>query len=388
MASIRKLPDGRWQAQFRPVPGGKQVTKTGRTKGPLQAWLNEQTAAVVTGTYASQQAGKQSLRDFYAEWSPRQVWESSTASSMRIAIESTPFLDRPLRDITRAHVEEWVKLMQTKPRGKPTAGEPQRLGLAPGTIATRVQNVRTVLRAAIADRKLTHDPTVGVRLPRRRRREVAMRIPTHDEVRRWLDGADPHWRALLAVCAFAGLRLGEAAALRVGDVHFLRNPRIEVRRQVQRVKGGTVEVRAPKHGSERDVPAADGLLREIAAHIALRGLQGQPDAWLFPSENGRPAHQNTVGYAWNTALTRAGLEGIVLHDLRHYYASGLIEAGCSVATVQHALGHASPSVTLNTYTHLWPSAEDQTRIAAQGLVDAVLRTADESLTNESIESAR
>ena len=193
-----------------------------------------------------------------------------------------------------------------------------------------------------------------------------MRIPTHDEVRRWLDGADPHWRALLAVCAFAGLRLGEAAALRVSDVHFLRNPRFEVRRQVQRLNGGTVEIRAPKHGSERDVPAA----------------------WLFPAENGQPAHQNTVGYACNTALTRAGLEGLVLHDLRHYFASGLIEAGCSVATVQHTLGHASPSETLNTYMHLWPSAEDQTRTAAQGLVDAVLGAADESVTNERGRSAR
>jgi len=388
MASIRKLPDGRWQAQFRPVPGGKQITKTGRTKGPLQAWLDEQTAAVVTGMYASQRAGRQTLRDFYAEWAPRQVWEASTARSMAIAVNSTPFLDRPLRDITRAHVEEWIKAMQTKPRGRPVEGEAQRVGLAPGTIATRLQNVRTVFRAAVVDRKLVHDPTIGVRLPRRRRREVAMRIPTHDEVRRWLAGADPHWRALLAVCAFAGLRLGEAAALRVSDVHFLRNPRIEVRRQVQRANGGTVEIRAPKHGSERDVPAADGLLQELSAHIALRSLQGQPDAWLFPAENGQPAHQNTVGYAWNTALARAGLEGLVLHDLRHYFASGLIEAGCSVATVQHALGHASPSVTLNTYTHLWPTAEDQTRTAAQGLVDAVLGAIDESVTNERDRSAR
>ncbi len=116
-------------------------------------------------------------------------------------------------------------------------------------------------------------------------------------------------------------------------------------------------------------------------------MQGQPDAWLFPAENGQPAHQNTVNYAWNTALSRAGLEGIVLHDLRHYYASGLIEAGCSVATVQHALGHASPSITLNTYTHLWPSAEDQTRIAAQGLFDSVFATPDESLTNRDARSA-
>jgi hypothetical protein len=64
-------------------------------------------------------------------------------------------------------------------------------------------------------------------------------------------------------------------------------------------------------------------------------------------------------------------------------------AGCSVATVQHTLGHTSPSVTLNTtYRRLWLSAEDHTRTAAQGLVFAVLDAADEFLTNERIRSTR
>jgi integrase len=53
-----------------------------------------------------------------------------------------------------------------------------------------------------------------------------------------------------------------------------------------------------------------------------------------------------------------------LHDLRHFYASGLIHAGCDVVTVQRALGHADASVTLTTYSHLWPNADDRTRKAA------------------------
>jgi integrase len=58
-----------------------------------------------------------------------------------------------------------------------------------------------------------------------------------------------------------------------------------------------------------------------------------------------------------------------LHDLRHYFASGLIAAGVDVVAVQRALGHRSASVTLNTYSHLWPSAEDRTRTALAGLLD-------------------
>jgi len=50
-----------------------------------------------------------------------------------------------------------------------------------------------------------------------------------------------------------------------------------------------------------------------------------------------------------------------LHDLRHFYAAGLIVAGCDVVTVQRALGHQSAVVTLSTYGLLWPTAEDRTR---------------------------
>ena len=56
-----------------------------------------------------------------------------------------------------------------------------------------------------------------------------------------------------------------------------------------------------------------------------------------------------------------------MHDLRHFYASGLIASGCDVVTVQRALGHASATTTLSTYSHLWPTAEDRTRKAAEAM---------------------
>ena len=65
-----------------------------------------------------------------------------------------------------------------------------------------------------------------------------------------------------------------------------------------------------------------------------------PDRWLFQGEPGDPPHQNTVGYWWRKAKTAAGISGVRRHDLRHFYASGLIAAGCDVVTVQRALGHA------------------------------------------------
>jgi len=65
-----------------------------------------------------------------------------------------------------------------------------------------------------------------------------------------------------------------------------------------------------------------------------------------------------------------------LHALRHTYASSLIAAGCDVVTVQRALGHAQPSITLNVYSHLWPSAEDKTRAATAGFMAEIGASAD------------
>lgn len=65
-----------------------------------------------------------------------------------------------------------------------------------------------------------------------------------------------------------------------------------------------------------------------------------------------------------------------MHDLRHFCASGLIAAGCDVVTVQRALGHAKATTTLDTYSHLWPTAEDRTRSAAGAMMTALEIPAD------------
>jgi integrase len=227
---------------------------------------------------------------------------------------------------------------------------------------------------------IASDPSEGVKLPRGRRADVAMELPTAAQVRGLLDAADRDFRAFVALCAFAGLRLGEAAALQVGDFD-LPGRRLVVRRQVQRKNGGEVDLRPPKYGSERTIYLADGLADIVTAHIArLRGRGAQ--RWLFRGENGNPPHQNTVGYWWRKTRRDAGHPTTKLHDLRHFYASGLIAAGCDVVTVQRALGHSSATVTLNTYAHLWPTAEDRTRTAAAALLVDVFGAADERVTNE------
>ena len=111
----------------------------------------------------------------------------------------------------------------------------------------------------------------------------------------------------------------------------------------------------------------DELLEQLALHVQ-RYATDDSDTWLFKQASGDPPHQNTVGHQWRGACERAGVSGMTLHDLRHFYASALIAAGCDVVTVQRALGHARATTTLNTYTHLWSTAEDRTRQAASELM--------------------
>lgn len=106
------------------------------------------------------------------------------------------------------------------------------------------------------------------------------------------------------------------------------------------------------------VPGA--LTGALSAHVAAVRLDG-PDEHLFRTPVGHLYQRNNAGEEWRGIRSRAGLPTTVtLHTLRHTFASNLIASGCDVVTVRRALGHAQPSITLNVYSHLWPSAEDKT----------------------------
>jgi len=111
------------------------------------------------------------------------------------------------------------------------------------------------------------------------------------------------------------------------------------------------------------------LSEHLSAHLPDAG----PERWLF-TVGDDPMYDNAITWRWRATRSSAKLPHVRLHDLRHFYASGLIAAGCDVVTVQRALGHSSATTTLNTYSHLWPTAEDRTRTAAGDLMQQALRS--------------
>lgn len=362
----------RWRARY-VDENGKEHAKGFARKSDAKAWLDtEITSAFVTGTYVDPQLGKITFASFYKDWSSRQVWVTGTRHTMDLSANSVTFSNIGLADLRPSHVEAWVKQMQDNE-------------LEPTTIRTRFANVRNVIRAAVRDRLMPRDITVSVKLPRIRKASAAMTIPTADQVGaaiRACSNIEPWYGAFIAVCAFAGLRRGEASALRVSDVDFMRKE-IHVRRQVQWTADGEMEIRGPKYGSERTVYIPKGLVTVPAEHVRLWRGGDDPDRWMFPGSRNPalPAHAATVARWWRLVRTDIGIEHR-LHDLRHFYASGLIAAGCDVVTVQRALGHSSASVTLDTYSHLWPDANDRTRKAAEGLVEQALGSTADGLRTE------
>ena len=197
-----------------------------------------------------------------------------------------------------------------------------------------------------------------------------MRIPTPHEVGKLMAAAEVWFRPYIALCAFGGLRQGEAAAVKLDDIDFLRR-QLKVTRQVQRIPGGGVgaraEIRAPKFNSERVVFLPEGLLTMLSEHVRTVGVQ--PEGWLFVGRDGPPL-KTTVHRWWRKAVDGAGLSGITMHELRHFYASGLIANGCDVVTVQRAMGHSNATTTLATYSHLWPTAEERISKASEALMES------------------
>ena len=264
-----------------------------------------------------------------------------------------PWRDRPIGSVTPSQVQSWV------------ASE-QRRGLKPSTIKTRLNYVQMAFRAAVADRTIITSPAAGMKQPRSRRAEATMHVLGPDEIRAVL-GAAGDFRGFVEVCVFAGLRLGEAAGLQLRDINFLGRS-IRVERQVYGSTIKAAKLVPPKYHSERTVYVPAEMTASLSAHVASQGIT-RLDELLFTTPLGRMWNRNSAGGEWRRIRDAVGLpDHITLHALRHTFASNLIAAGCDVVTVQRALGHSTPSITLNVYSHLWPTAEDKTRAATAGFM--------------------
>ena len=383
MASVQKRPDGRWRARYR-GPDGREHARHFRRKVDAQGWLDEVTAALVTGQYVAPDAGRITFATYAEQWRAAQVHRPTTAAK----IESTlrryaypAFGDTELRAILPSDIQAWVKRLSQR--------------LAPTTVGVTHGVVASVFRAAVRDRRIVSSPCEGTKLPQAPRQRVE---PLSTEaVRAIEDALPPRYQALVTLAASTGLRQGEAFGLTV-DRSGLQPPSarpvLRVDRQLVMLSGEPPFLGPPKRrASARDLPLPRVAVEALAAHLAAfpptpqtvttrdsaNRTSTETVELVFATVEGRPLRRNRFSVVWRQAVREARAEGATFHDLRHYYASLLIRHGESVKVVQARLGHATAAETLDTYAHLWPDSEDRTRQA----VDSVLgRPADYLRTDE------
>jgi integrase len=90
---------------------------------------------------------------------------------------------------------------------------------------------------------------------------------------------------------------------------------------------------------------------------------------IFPNEQGQPVnYSNIINRHFLPALRAAGLPKIRFHDLRHTYASLLLSHGENVKYIQSQLGHSSPMVTLNVYSHLMEKRNPKAASRLEGAI--------------------
>ena len=115
--------------------------------------------------------------------------------------------------------------------------------------------------------------------------------------------------------------------------------------------------------SFRTIPLADFVVDALAAHIADHSVG--VDGLILHGPNGGPLSYAKFGRVFRAARKQAGVPSVHFHDLRHTFASTLLSQGVSVKAVADWLGHASPVMTLNIYSHLMPIDETRARAVIQ-----------------------
>lgn len=346
MASIDKLPSGRWKARWR-TPDRKQRAKVFLRKVDAERFLTSVEHEKLSGSYVDPRAGRVSFQEFAEQWRLAQIHRPTTREQVEAMLRNhayPAFGDRALSSIRPSELQTWVRSLEDQ--------------LAPSTVEVVGRHVVSVFRAAVKDRLIATSPADGLSFPKPVKQLVAPL--TVDQVMSISEAIQPRYEALVLLMAATGVRPAEAFGL-VADVYDFDAHRIVVEQQLVTI-GGQPTFGPPKtEASNRTIPVPEFLSEKIRAHVESFGL-GDQDV-LFSDAQGRLIRRNRFGEVWRQTMKGLEFDCVGPHQLRHHYASLLIAHGESVKVVQARLGHSSASETLDTYAHLWPDSEDSTRAA-------------------------
>ncbi len=346
MASVAKRPDGRWRARYRDV-GGKEHARHFARKVDAQRWLDEVTAAVVTGAYVDPKTARITVSDWCQTW--LQGYATKRSSTVRQARTHLVQIEREfgplhLSAVRPSQVKAWTAALKAA-------------GLAPSYVHALHARLSQVLGDAVHDGLLPRNPCSRRTSPAAGKQRPY--LATTEQVWALHEAVPEHLAPAVLLGAFAGLRTAEVCGLRPDDVDFMRG----VVSPSRQWPGEPLKTEA----SRTPVPIPGELSLLLSAAVAR-----WPADTVVSDGRGGPAAPWSLDRAVRAA--RGAVPGLPdafrFHDLRHYFASLLIASGADVKVVQARLRHASAKTTLDTYGHLWPDSDESTRAAVGAVLAA------------------
>lgn len=342
MASLRKitLPSGNavWQARYYDTEH-RQHSKNFPRKIDGRHWLDEHTAARWNGAEVDPRKSRRTVAAEAQAWlDAHQDWKATTRNRNKGVVDNH-VLPRwgkaQLGQITTDSVQKWITGMKG----------------SPGTVRKNAGVLSSILDHAVTMRRLGTNPCRGVILPRQVKKP--RRYLSDVEVQQLVDAAGDRG-LIVQVLAYSGLRFGELAALKVGNVDLGRR-RLQVEASVTEVNGSMVWS-DPKDYQRRSVPYPPFLDAAMTSQ-----LDGRPrDQLLFPGKAGTAIREGNARRDWfDKAVENSGIGYLTPHELRHTAASLAVRSGASVLAVQRMLGHNKPSTTLDVYSDLFDDDLDQ-----------------------------
>jgi integrase len=238
--------------------------------------------------------------------------------------------------------------------------------------ASTIRQIHNVLTGSLAQAVRwgwrSDNPARLATLPSVRQREI--RPPAPADVMAAIEQAAQELALFVRLSAVIGGRRGEVGALRWTDVDLVAGE-LSITKALVETRDRSIHEKDTKtHQARRialdqaTVEALRAWRSEVEARAEPFGVMPRSDGFVFsPELDGskpwRPYHWTS---AWRRLRDRIGIDpGVRLHDLRHFAATRLLDAGVPVKTVSGRLGHARPATTLNVYAHFIPATD---RVAA------------------------
>ena len=244
------------------------------------------------------------------------------------------FDDKKINRITIAMIEKWITDRQAKE-------------MPIGTIRKVLVTMGQIFKYAVRHGYLSYNPFLDAERPPGKKKKDTIRVLNPDEINSFLDAVtDKKYKTLFKLAIMSGARQGELFGLKWSDIDW-ENSQIHIQRTFNNQEWYDVKTET----SDRKIDLGPSMMAELRKW-KLACPPNDLDL-VFPNEAGQPLnHNNVVSRYFNPALTKAEIERIRFHDMRHTYASLLIEQGENIKYIQTQLGHSSPTVTWNVYAHL------------------------------------